>query len=123
MTMRKRRNFSFGPIPFRLATVLALAVAAGACTHEARLAYNGPGWYLEKPHLITPAAPQVYGGPFSYEDCEAARTKLPERTADQMLCFRHLAKPTFTGPYLTNMDMSGKLAPQPSSPQPAPASQ
>jgi len=116
MTMRKRRPAVFGPFP-----ALALAVAVGACTHVASAAYTEPGWYLEKPHLLIATAPQIYGGPYSYEECEAERTKLPRTTADQMLCFRHLARPAWTGPYLTDWDMRGKKAPEQPGPQPVTA--
>ena len=118
MTTRKRDGFKFGTAP-ALALALALALAAGACSHVASTAYNGPGWYLEKPYLIAATAPQVYGGPFSYEECEAARTRLEQPTADRMLCLRHLARPTFTGPYRTDIDMRGKLAPAPANSAPS----
>lgn len=103
MSERKRRDLPGGAVP-TLATSLAIALAAGACSAVPNPAYTGPGWYLEKPVQLLAAGPRIYGGPFNYEQCETERTKLPKQTADQMLCFRHLAAPGMAGPYLTDMD-------------------
>ncbi len=77
---------------------LFLVAPVGACARP-ETAYTGPGWYLEKPHQLIALRPQVFGGPFSYEKCEAERTKLSEPTASNMLCIRELAPPPIWGPY------------------------
>jgi hypothetical protein len=66
----------------------SLLLALAACNNP--IQWNGPGWYLEMPHH-TIMGSDWYGGPMSYEDCEAARKK--EATADRMLCTRLLTKP------------------------------
>jgi hypothetical protein len=87
-----------------LTTLALVAITAGACSRVPDPMYTGPGWYLEKPVALFVAGPRIYGGPFSYEQCEAERTKLPQSTAERMLCFRHLVAPGATGPYLIDRD-------------------
>ena len=85
----------------RTAKVLAGLVffsALGACNRP-QVAYSTPGWYLEKPHQLVVAGPQIFAGPMSYEQCEFERKKLPRSTAENMLCFLELAPPGPNGPY------------------------
>ena len=76
---------------------LALALALGACGKGPSDAWTGPGWYLELPYTMIGGGPAVYGGPTSYDDCEAARlTKVkPER----FLCVNETKKPQKFGFY------------------------
>ncbi len=87
----------------RLADVLGglglLSAVAACSTAPKEVAYTTPGWYLEKPRLISAVGPQIFGGPFTYEQCETERVKLPQTTADQMLCIKELVKPGKYGPY------------------------
>jgi len=55
--------------------------------------WTGPGWYLEKPYLITLGGARYFGGPFSYDKCEEERIKLPAETATQMLCVEENRRP------------------------------
>jgi hypothetical protein len=83
--------------------------------------YAGPGWYLEKPTQLFAAGPQIFAGPFSYEQCEAERTKLPDSTAVRMLCFKHLVAPGVAGPYVTQNDVRyGAIPPAPPGTETAP---
>ncbi|SJZ32674.1 hypothetical protein SAMN02745126_00374 [Enhydrobacter aerosaccus] len=90
---------SFG----RLAEVLGglgLFALLAACSSNAKeVAFTTPGWYLEKPRLISIWGPQLFGGPFTYDQCEAERMKLPQTTSDEMLCVNELVKPGKYGPY------------------------
>jgi hypothetical protein len=104
MAMRSMRRLAGGPA-FGLATGLALACVAGACSTTPNVVYAGPGWYLEKPRPMVAAGPQLWSGPFSYDQCEAERTKLPLPTAERMLCIRQLAAPGVAGPYITEIDV------------------
>jgi len=74
---------------------LSLALGLGACggPQEISRAWTGPGWYLEKPYLITLGGPRSFGGPFSYDKCEEERIKLPAETATQMLCVEENRRP------------------------------
>jgi hypothetical protein len=49
--------------------------------------------------VLLPTGPQIFGGPFTYEQCESERTKLPGSTAERMLCNRELVTPGAFGPY------------------------
>jgi hypothetical protein len=100
MAMRSKQALAGG---LGLAAVMACAVTA--CSPTPNRLYAGPGWYLEKPLQLFPAGPQIYAGPFTYEQCEAERTKLPESTAVRMLCFKHLTAPGSFGPYVTDWDI------------------
>jgi hypothetical protein len=85
----------------QVAQVLAGLVvfsALGGCGGN-KVAYAGPGWYLEKPRLIVATGPQLFAGPFTYEKCEAERMKLTEPTASNMLCIQEFAPPPKLGPY------------------------
>jgi hypothetical protein len=77
---------------------LAFLSALGACNRP-QVAYTTPGWYLEKPHQLVVAGPQIFAGPMSYDQCEIERKKLPASTAENMLCIRELAPPGPNGPY------------------------
>lgn len=72
-----------------------LSLAATACspTPGTYHAWDGAGWYLQKPYLIVAAGPQYFGGPYTYQKCEEERIKLPEETATQMVCMRENRKP------------------------------
>ena len=88
-----------GRVP-ALAVAGAFAAAAAACSPVPNPAYTGPGWYLEKPTPLLAAGPQIFAGPFSYEQCEAERLKLPQSTSERMICFRQLVPPGPMGPYV-----------------------
>jgi hypothetical protein len=88
--------------------VLSLAACLGACAEGGTkpawgpgvaAAWTGPGWYLEKPYLLVLGGPKYYGGPFSYDDCEEQRIRLPAETATQMLCIRENRRPEVYGAY------------------------
>ena len=66
--------------------VLALAAAAalGACSNSPSTAWNGPGWYLELPYTVVAGGPGVYGGPMTYDACEAKRAQ--EIRPERFLC-------------------------------------
>lgn len=82
------------------AAVLSVATTLAACSGKgANEAYTGPGWYLEKPYLLTVRGPRVFAGPFSYEKCEEERAKIGGDAATQMLCVQHVGKPTKHGLY------------------------
>ncbi len=77
---------------------LALVVALAGCAGRGQqVAYTGPGWYLEMPRLLVVAGPQIFAGPFTYEGCEAERTKW--ETAYRLLCINEKARPGPYGPY------------------------
>jgi hypothetical protein len=93
MSMRLKRHLP----PVALAGCL-LALSQAACTPN-NIPYTGPGWYLEKPRQTSLWGPHVFKGPMSYDECEAERTKLPERTAEEMLCIRETVPIPKYGPY------------------------
>jgi hypothetical protein len=74
---------------------LLLVLGLGACTNSTAIsaAWTAPGWYLEKPYLITLGGARYFGGPFSYDKCEEERIKLPAETATQMLCVEENRRP------------------------------
>jgi len=76
---------------------VALCALLGACSKGPSVAWAGPGWYLELPYPVIAGGPGVYGGPFTYENCEVERGKQikPER----FLCVREIQKPTKYGFY------------------------
>jgi len=86
---------------------LSLLMGVGACAPGTtptwgpgvNQAWTGPGWYLEKPYLLVLGGPKYFGGPFSYDDCEEQRIRLPRETATQMLCVRENRKPDVYGAY------------------------
>jgi hypothetical protein len=67
-------------------------VALGGCA-QPNTVYSGPGWYLEKPRQLFTISPQLFKGPMAYDQCEIERKKLPESTAERMLCNRELMAP------------------------------
>lgn len=78
----------------RMAKILAGLVvlpALAACEHR-QTAYTGPGWYLERPRPTVTLGPEIFKGPFSYDQCEIERKKLPP-TVDNLICNRELAQP------------------------------
>jgi hypothetical protein len=77
---------------------LAVFSTLGACGGS-KVAYSGPGWYLEKPRQLVATGPQLFAGPFSYDQCEAERLKLTQPTASNMLCINELVPPPKWGPY------------------------
>jgi hypothetical protein len=81
-----------------LVGVLAGFCLAG-CNTATNVAYAGPGWYLEKPRQWVLAGPRVFGGPFTYDVCEAKRLELDQPTAVRMLCIQELAPINAYGPY------------------------
>ncbi len=77
--------------------VLVLASGLGACSNGPRVAWAGPGWYLEKPYAVVWGGPGVYGGPMTYDDCEKNRTSRPNPEA--LLCVNETKKPVKYGFY------------------------
>lgn len=80
------------------AAVLSVATTLAACGGKgASEAYTGPGWYLEKPYLLTVAGPRVFAGPMSYDKCEEERAKVGGDASTQLLCVNHPGKPVKQG--------------------------
>jgi hypothetical protein len=85
------------------ATVLAglgLVLALGGCGSGPRspaVAYTSPGWYLERPRLIVVGGPEIFAGPFGYDECEAQRVSF--ETASRLLCVLEKTKPGSLGPF------------------------
>ncbi len=77
--------------------VLALAAGLGACSKGPSVAWAGPGWYLELPYTVIWGGPGVYGGPMSYDDCEAKR--LQEVKPERFMCVNETKQPTKYGFY------------------------
>ena len=80
---------------------LGLALALGACGGSGRgpVAYTTPGWYLERPRPLLALGPEIFAGPFTYEQCEAERVKFPDDTARRLLCIPERTRPGMYGPY------------------------
>jgi hypothetical protein len=80
---------------------LSLAVGLAACAPGpgANQSWSGPGWYLEKPYLLILGGPKVFGGPYTYDQCEEERAKLPLETASSMQCMRENRRPERYGSY------------------------
>jgi hypothetical protein len=80
---------------------LSLAVALAACSPGpgANQSWSGPGWYLEKPYLVVLGGPKVFGGPYTYDQCEEERIKLPVETRSSMQCMRENRRPERYGSY------------------------
>ena len=74
---------------------LSMAVGIGACSAKPGeyRAWNGPGWYLERPYLIIAGGPQYLGGPYTYDQCEEERIKQPAETRGELLCSRENRRP------------------------------
>lgn len=75
----------------------ALALTVGACSKGPSVAWTAPGWYLELPYTVIAGGPAVYGGPMSYDDCEAKR--LSEVKPERFLCVNETKKPDKFGFY------------------------
>jgi hypothetical protein len=83
------------PSIFRVSPLVLLAgLSLGACATDVNKAYTAPGWYLEQPKQGTMGYPTYFGGPFSYEGCEAERLKASR--PDRLLCTDWKAKPSET---------------------------
>jgi hypothetical protein len=79
---------------------LALATVLGACSGRMPLAaYKAPGWYLERPRMLLVTGPEIFAGPFTYDQCEAERMKFDDVTAKRLLCIHEKSRPGFHGPY------------------------
>src|SRR5690348_9381531 len=68
---------------------LGLIVALGGCgsgRRSAMVAYTAPGWYLERPRFLVVTGPEIFAGPFTYEQCEAERTKFDDDAARRLIC-------------------------------------
>ena len=79
---------------------LGLVLALGGCGSGPRspaVAYTSPGWYLERPRLILSSGPEIFAGPFTYEQCENERVKF--ETARNLLCVMEKTKPPTQGPF------------------------
>jgi len=85
----------------RVLAALSLALALGACAKATspQVAYTTPGWYLERPRPVVIMGPEIFAGPFTYEQCEAERLKFDPPTAQRLLCIKELTKPGPYGPY------------------------
>jgi hypothetical protein len=79
---------------------LALAAILGACSDRTpSVAYTTPGWYLERPRLLLVTGPEIFAGPFTYDQCEAERMKFESTTAQRLLCILEKTRPGPYGPY------------------------
>jgi hypothetical protein len=85
----------------RVLGVLSLAVVLGACAESTRpaVAYTVPGWYLERPRTILLRGPEIFAGPFTYEQCESERLKFDPGTAERLLCMHEYTNPGTFGPW------------------------
>ena len=77
--------------------VLGLAASLAACSKGPSVAWSAPGWYLELPYTVINGGPAVYGGPLSYDECEAKRLK--EINPGRFLCVNETKKPVKYGFY------------------------
>ena len=85
-----------------------LAAGLGACTPPDRpsavrgeyRAWSGPGWYLERPRVTLAVGPEIFAGPFTYDQCEAKRVmEFDPATAERLICIHEYTKPGRFGPY------------------------
>jgi hypothetical protein len=84
----------------RVLAVLLLAISLGACDRTSpNVAYTSPGWYLERPRPLVTRGPEIFAGPFTYDQCEVERLKFDPPTAQRLLCIKELTKPGPAGPY------------------------
>ena len=84
----------------RIWAVVSLAVPLAACQNtNPNVAYTVPGWYLERPRPIVTRGPEIFGGPFTYDQCEGERQKFDPMMAQRLICNRELTKPSWTGPF------------------------
>jgi len=92
----------------RVLAVLSLAVSPslllGACEERTspNVAYTTPGWYLERPRPLLVMGPEIFAGPFTYEQCEGERLKFDPATAQGLFCMKELTRPGPDGPYDPN---------------------
>ena len=73
-----------------LALLLLAGPTVAGCGERSEIAWNGPGWYLERPRVVLDGR-DYYGGPMSYDECEIARRKYT--SAELMLCVNETTKP------------------------------
>ena len=60
----------------RVLAILSLAVLIAGCDSRAtspEVAYTTPGWYHERPRITLAVGPEIFAGPFTYDQCEAKR--------------------------------------------------
>ena len=86
---------------FAVLLLAALPSLMGACTERTRpaVAYTVPGWYLERPRLIMLRGPEIFAGPFTYDQCETERLKFAPATAERLICIHELTNPGTFGPW------------------------
>jgi hypothetical protein len=85
----------------RVLAVLSLAVSLAACDRRSdpAIAYTAPGWYLERPRITLVLGPEIFAGPFTYDQCEVERLKFDPATAQRLLCIHEYTNPGKYGPY------------------------
>jgi len=88
---------SFGRRQQVLTSLVLGALLAGCQSTNPGVAYTTPGWYLERPRPIVTRGPEIFAGPFTYDQCEAERLKYD--TAWRMLCINEKTQPPITGPF------------------------
>ena len=98
MSLAFLRRVAFRPLAAGL-SVVAPALGLAGCGPSVSQAWNGPGWYLQKPYMTVLGGPAYVGGPYTYDKCEEERIRLPAETATQMLCVRENRKPDRYGFY------------------------
>jgi len=55
--------------------------------------------YLERPRIVLAMGPEIFAGPFTYDQCEGERTKLDPATAERLVCIHEYTNPGPYGPY------------------------
>lgn len=80
---------------------LGLVLALGGCSsaRSPSVAYTSPGWYLERPRFLLVTGPEIFAGPFTYDACEAERTKFPDDSARRLICILEKTRPGKYGPF------------------------
>lgn len=76
---------------------VALMLVLGACSKGPSVAWTAPGWYLELPYTMIGGGPAVYGGPYSYDACEADR--MAKVKPERFLCVNETKRPVKFGFY------------------------
>ena len=80
-------------------SLAALPSLLGACESRSPIvAYTSPGWYLERPRIVLAMGPEIFAGPFTYDQCETERQKFDPDTAARLLCIHEYTKPGPFGP-------------------------
>ena len=79
-----------------IAAAILSATLAG-CSKGPSVAWAGPGWYLELPYTVIAGGPGVYGGPYTYDGCEAKRKD--QIQPQRFLCVMETKQPTKYGFY------------------------